>query len=124
MENLRFRIRPKAVWTMLPTRLLLAAVLLWACVGSEHLNAQQFAQPGNFDFYVFTLSWSPQFCASTQNIIASDAIAYGYVRNHFLNAFESGRIDWMALLGLSTPRRSQLSLVDRRAENLILRAVS
>ena len=42
--------------------------LLLLCLAAyKPANAQQFAQPGNFDFYVFTLSWSPQFCASTQN---------------------------------------------------------
>ncbi len=33
-------------------------------------TAQQYAQPGKFDLYLFTLSWSPQFCATTQREVA------------------------------------------------------
>jgi ribonuclease T2 len=43
------------------------AFVLSACSYSPSFLAQQRAQPGNFDFYVFTLSWSPEFCAMTGN---------------------------------------------------------
>jgi ribonuclease T2 len=33
-------------------------------------TAQQYAQPGKFDLYLFTLSWSPQFCATTHREVA------------------------------------------------------
>ena len=36
---------------------------LFCSASSAH--AQQYAQPGKFDLYLFTLSWSPQFCATT-----------------------------------------------------------
>ena len=41
---------------------------LFVCLLTMHcpLNAQRPARPGDFDFYVFTLSWSPQFCAEHQ----------------------------------------------------------
>jgi ribonuclease T2 len=42
---------------------------------AEPLAAQQFAQPGNFDFYVFTLSWSPQFC--THNSGSAECQVHG-----------------------------------------------
>jgi ribonuclease T2 len=35
------------------------------CISSSPATAQQYARPGKFDFYLFTLSWSPQFCATT-----------------------------------------------------------
>jgi ribonuclease T2 len=47
--------------------LLLAAVLLVAAAGSsKHHNSRQAAQgqPGVFDYYLLTLSWSPEFCHS------------------------------------------------------------
>jgi ribonuclease T2 len=43
------------------------AFVVCACSLAPRLLAQQRAQPGNFDFYVFTLSWSPEFCATTGN---------------------------------------------------------
>jgi ribonuclease T2 len=36
------------------------------CISPSRANAQQYAQPGKFDLYLFTLSWSPQFCATTR----------------------------------------------------------
>ena len=36
------------------------------CTSPSRATAQQYAKPGNFDFYLFTLSWSPQFCATTR----------------------------------------------------------
>ncbi len=43
-------------------------VILFAGVfyaSSVRAAGQQYAKPGKFDFYLFTLSWSPQFCATT-----------------------------------------------------------
>ena len=37
-----------------------------ACTSPSRASAQQYAKPGKFDFYLFTLSWSPQFCATTR----------------------------------------------------------
>ncbi len=37
-----------------------------ACTSPSRASAQQYAKPGKFDFYLFTLSWSPQFCAATR----------------------------------------------------------
>jgi ribonuclease T2 len=36
------------------------------CGSPSRATAQQYAKPGKFDFYLFTLSWSPQFCATTR----------------------------------------------------------
>jgi len=44
----------------------LSSLLLFACSAVSPVHAQQYAQPGKFDFYLFTLSWSPQFCATDQ----------------------------------------------------------
>jgi ribonuclease T2 len=42
-------------------------ILLSVAIGysASPATAQQYAQPGKFDLYLFTLSWSPQFCATT-----------------------------------------------------------
>jgi ribonuclease T2 len=42
----------------------LVALAVCAGVTPPGARAQQLNQPTNFDFYLFTLSWSPQFCAS------------------------------------------------------------
>src|SRR5277367_2803559 len=50
-------------------RLGIVALFLFAgafCISPSRAKAQQFAQPGKFDLYLFTLSWSPQFCANTR----------------------------------------------------------
>jgi ribonuclease T2 len=39
--------------------------LLWATFGfAGNVGAQQTATPGHFDFYLLTLSWSPEYCHS------------------------------------------------------------
>jgi len=55
--------------------LLVAAILLSISVPAA--VAQQYAQPGKFDFYLFTLSWSPQFCATTERYAAECHIPKG-----------------------------------------------
>jgi len=50
-------------------RLKLVILILVAGVSStspSRASAQQYAKPGKFDLYLFTLSWSPQFCATTR----------------------------------------------------------
>ena len=50
-------------------RLGIVAFVLFAdvvCISPSRANAQQYAQPGKFDLYLFTLSWSPQFCATAR----------------------------------------------------------
>ena len=54
----------------------LPALLLLAVIGS--LSAPSFAQsenkpqPGNFDYYLLTLSWAPEFCAWNRSGRTSD----------------------------------------------------
>src|SRR5262249_19520688 len=46
-------------------RVALAAVAVWLAVGTADIAAAQDRrqnQPGQFDFYVLALSWSPSFC--------------------------------------------------------------
>ena len=46
-------------------RVALAAVALWLTVGIAGIAAAQDRrqnQPGQFDFYLLALSWSPSFC--------------------------------------------------------------
>ncbi len=43
-------------------RLLLAALILGAAFGATPSLAQQKGEPGRFDYYVLTLSWSPTYC--------------------------------------------------------------
>jgi ribonuclease T2 len=45
------------------TRLTICLIAILAFSTCAPLDAQKKADPGDFDFYVFTLSWSPQFCA-------------------------------------------------------------
>src|SRR5277367_5520466 len=40
-------------------------------------TGQQYAQPGKFDLYLFTLSWSPQFCATTHRATAECEVRGG-----------------------------------------------
>ncbi len=40
-------------------------------------RGQQYAQPGKFDLYLFTLSWSPQFCATTRREVEECQIHKG-----------------------------------------------
>ena len=64
------------------TKRLLCALLLLALAFSltetslaTHKNSQSSssnASPGNFDYYLLTLSWAPQFCASNASARTSD----------------------------------------------------
>jgi ribonuclease T2 len=45
----------------LPLRL--AALVLTTVLGSTLATAQNKGEPGNFDFYLMNLSWSPEFCS-------------------------------------------------------------
>lgn len=42
---------------------LFGVVALVSCCFAFFAQAQQKGQPGNFDFYLMNLSWSPEFCA-------------------------------------------------------------
>lgn len=54
---------------------LTAAFLL--SIAAYSAFAQQYAQPGKFDLYLFTLSWSPQFCATATRDTAECHITNG-----------------------------------------------
>jgi ribonuclease T2 len=54
---------------------LVAAFLL--SIATHSLSAQQYAKPGKFDLYLFTLSWSPQFCATTKRVTPECRIEKG-----------------------------------------------
>ena len=45
----------------------LAVCLAAAAIGSAKAQEQQRNQPGKFDFYVLSLSWSPSFCKDTED---------------------------------------------------------
>jgi len=45
----------------------LAAALLALVAGIVPAKAQQYGDPGQFDFYVLALSWSPSYCDSAGN---------------------------------------------------------
>ncbi|MCW5682100.1 MAG: ribonuclease T2 [Xanthobacteraceae bacterium] len=47
-------------------RLLIAAAFLLAA-SSGQAQQQQYGEPGQFDFYVLALSWSPSYCESAGN---------------------------------------------------------
>lgn len=55
------RVFPKRIATLIGLGSLFVSSAL---SGPEQSAAQRRAQPGDFDFYLFTLSWSPEFCAS------------------------------------------------------------
>jgi ribonuclease T2 len=57
--------------------LALAGFVILSCLAVAPARGQQFAQPGKFDFYLFTLSWSPQFCATAQNDTAECHVPNG-----------------------------------------------
>ncbi len=42
--------------------LLLALLLLWPAPGGNEVQARERHVPGNFDYYVLALSWSPTYC--------------------------------------------------------------
>src|SRR5215467_14155656 len=49
-------------------RVALAAVALWLTIGIAGIAAAQDRrqnEPGQFDFYLLTLSWSPSFCEAS-----------------------------------------------------------
>jgi ribonuclease T2 len=56
--------------------ILILAVGVFSAAPSR-ARAQQYAMPGKFDFYLFTLSWSPQFCATTRRETAECEIHGG-----------------------------------------------
>lgn len=45
----------------------IAAALLALIAAFAPANAQQYGEPGQFDFYVLSLSWSPAYCDSAGN---------------------------------------------------------
>ncbi len=45
----------------------LAAALMALAAGLLPAQAQQYGEPGQFDFYVLALSWSPSYCDSAGN---------------------------------------------------------
>lgn len=47
------------------TSRVLAAALALAFVGKAHAEDQRQNEPGQFDYYVLSLSWSPSFCAAS-----------------------------------------------------------
>lgn len=44
--------------------LVLSAFLLCSAADARHRNSHHHAQPSVFDYYLFVLSWAPEFCAS------------------------------------------------------------
>jgi ribonuclease T2 len=54
--------RPTAIAKCIPPLLALAAVALAFAPSAALAQRQEGANPGEFDFYVLSLSWSPSFC--------------------------------------------------------------
>ncbi|MEO7497566.1 MAG: ribonuclease [Massilia sp.] len=48
---------------MVLMRTVMAAALLLACAGANARKPQVEGEPGRFDYYAVSLSWSPSFCA-------------------------------------------------------------
>ena len=61
--------------------LLLLAVLAFAAAYSKHPSSRQAQQgkPGVFDYYLLTLSWSPEFCHSHQDKPECQSGHHGFV---------------------------------------------
>ncbi len=51
-------------WKSFPVFLLIVACLLPNCASAKHRHNSTHDTPGNFDYYLLTLSWAPEFCAS------------------------------------------------------------
>lgn len=69
-------------------RLLLAAAFALAFTGS----ASAAGQPGRFDYWLLSLSWSPQYCATTQKADTAQCGArrYGFVVHGLWPQYERG----------------------------------
>src|SRR5271170_2551842 len=60
-------------------------------ISPSQATAQQYAQPGKFDFYLFTLSWSPQFCATThREMVECEAHGGNFVVHGLWPEFKNG----------------------------------
>ncbi len=83
-------------------------LLLIVLLGAAEAGAQQRQQgePGKFDFYVLSLSWSPSFCEAAQER-ASTRSRSATTRGRFLSwCMGSGRNTSAAFrLGAKCPRR-------------------
>ena len=81
------------------TRSIAAALLLLAVIGSpasahsrHHPRPTLQAAPGDFAYYVLSLSWSPQFCATARegDPQCSGARRYGFVAHGLWPQYEKG----------------------------------
>jgi ribonuclease T2 len=68
--------------------LCLSLCLLLLCQPAA--QAQQSSRPGEFDYYLFTLSWSPEFCYSHSNSPQCSK-HYGFVVHGLWPQFNNGR---------------------------------
>jgi ribonuclease T2 len=51
-------------WKCFPIFLLALACLLPDCASAKHRHSSADDTPGSFDYYLLTLSWAPEFCAT------------------------------------------------------------
>jgi ribonuclease T2 len=73
--------------------LLLTALLLGAALSADarHHNRSQNATPGNFSFYLLSLSWSPAFCLSKPDAPeCSGSKRYGFIVHGLWPQYEKG----------------------------------
>ncbi|TRW97200.1 ribonuclease T2 family protein [Candidatus Methylobacter oryzae] len=70
------------------------AAALALAVGSS-LSAQADGQPGKFDYYLLTLSWSPEHCAKAKNdkLQCGDGAHYGFVVHGLWPQYDKGYPD-------------------------------
>lgn len=66
---------------LFPVLLPLVLVLIYAAGSSKHRNSRQASQgqPGVFDYYLLTLSWSPEFCYSHRDRPECQSGHHGFV---------------------------------------------
>lgn len=72
-------------------RLWFCSILLALLAGAA--QAQQMGTPGRFDFYVLSLSWSPQYCATTggpNSLQCAPQRHYGFVVHGLWPQYERG----------------------------------
>lgn len=86
--------RPLATDRILTGLMAFGLLLGLTLTGAGSAAARDPAQPGHFDYYLLSLSWSPEFCASPSGNNAPDQCApsrrYGFVLHGLWPQYASG----------------------------------